>query len=630
MILTPDRFEAADVTECRCRACGELRLITDYRECPVAAPLYMDFCLRCEKQYGTLLLYQRYGAYGTKEIAEAVYSTDRIPESRRSPEQARLLITASVTASPLTREELATQELARRELARRRLVMFVSAMKPDYKAGWVHHDLCRHLEQFVRDVEDGKAPRLMLFLPPRIGKSELASDQLPAWVFGKHPDWPIIATSYAQSLPLKFSRNIRDRVRSPEFAAIFPDTKIRDDAAGIEEWLTTADGGYKAAGIGTGVTGFGGKILIVDDPVKDEEEAQSETIRDNTYSWYKSTFSTRALPGAGILVIQTRWHYDDLSGRLLNDDKALIDAGVPEWERQNWKVVAYEALAEEDEHLMADGTVYRGTPPADEPVLRLLRRRGEALHPERYSTDTMRRLRNSLPSSTWNALYQQKPTPDEGDFFKREQFVYRWLDPAYRSQCTIFMTVDYAISKKSRRDYTAMGVFALDANDDLYLLTVRRARMGANEIIENVVDLCRQYKPHIYAGERGQIHEAVWPMIDAQLMRERIMISVDESLVPVQDKEVRARPLQGRMQRKKLILSYDELTKPAVYDALEREMLQFPSGPNDDMVDMMSWAARLAYNVPLPRKREIAAQRSWKDRIPELASGRKPQSYMAG
>lgn len=623
-----DVIVPVEVTSCRCRACGEERLLTDYREFPMNRELLMDFCIRCEGQYSTLMLYRRYGAYGTQEIIDAVFSADRTPEKRRDELQTRLLVQANTQASQLTREEVVQKELARRELARRRLIMFVTAMKPDYSAGWVHHDICRHLEAFVRDVEDGKSPRLMLFLPPRIGKSELASDQLPSWVLGKHPEWPIIASSYAQSLPLKFSRNIRDRLKDPEYKAIFPDTELRSDATGIEEWLTTKGGGYKAAGIGTGITGFGGKILIVDDPVKDEEEAQSDKIRDNTYGWYQSTFSTRLAPGGGILVIQTRWHFDDLSGRLLADDQKLAAMGVPEHERQNWKVVSYEALAEQDEHLLPDGTVHQGSLVDGLEAIRLLRRRGDALHPERYPTDAMKRLRNSLPSSTWNALYQQKPTPDEGEFFKRQQFIYRWLDPAYRSLCATFMTVDYAISKKARRDYTVMGVFALDADDDLYLIDARRSRMGSIEIAENVLDLVLKHKPQVYAGEQGQIHSAVWPIIDAKLRGARQMISVDDSLTPIQDKEIRARPLQARMQQKKLILSYDTDVKPDVYDAIERELLQFPNGVNDDCVDVLAWAARLAINMPLPSRRAPPKQDSWKDRLHKLQ--RNTHSHMAG
>ncbi|HRO61639.1 MAG TPA: terminase family protein, partial [Burkholderiaceae bacterium] len=458
-------------------------------------------------------------------------------------------------------------------------------------------------------------------MPPRAGKSALASDMFPSWVLGKHPDWPIIASSYAQSLPVGFSRNIRDRIQDPEHRAIFPDLLLRSDAKGVEEWKTTKGGGYTAAGVGTGITGKGFMIGIIDDPIKDQEEADSEVIRNNAWGWYQSTFRTRAAPGAGILVINTRWHWHDVSGRALEQDEELKKAGVPVEERENWEVVSYPAIAEGDEHLMRDGSIELDPLDVSE-SLRLLRRKGEALHPERYPLPELQKLKNNLSSSIWNALYQQKPTPDEGDFFIKDDMKYRWLDPAYRPLCRIFMTVDYAIGKKQRNDYTVMGVWALDSNDDLYLLEGRRGRWKTQEIVDNVVALVERHKPEVYAGEQGQIHLAVWPLIEQALVQKRLFISVDETLVPIQDKEVRARPLQSRMQRRKLFFSFDDGTKPEFYDLLEREFLQFPNGANDDIVDMSAWGARLAQNIALPTQKAPPRKESWQAKLKAATSSR--------
>lgn len=622
------KFELpAAPTSVICRACGQDRDLSLYRFFRTKPePVYMDFCSDCEKREGTVTLYRRFNAYGTPEISATVFAANRVPEARRTPEQVRLLVQPAPTPEPATTEEMLQQEMARRELCRRRLIYFVKTMMPAYTPGWVHQDICRRLEKFVKDVEEGKSPRLMLAMPPRSGKSQLASDMFPSWVLGKHPEWGIIGSSYAQSLPITFSRAIRDRLADMEYRCIFGDTAIRKDASGVEEWKTTRGGGYKAAGVGVGLTGFGGNILIADDLIKDAEEAASDIIRENTYQWYQTVFRTRLAPGGGILLIGTRWHWHDPQGRALEMDEQLKKAGVPDYERENWEVVSYPAIAEHDEYLMPDGSIEHDAEPAD--ALRLLRRKGEALHPERYPLSELQKIKNITTTTNWSALYQQNPTPEEGDFFLKDDLRYRWLDPAFRPLCRVFMTVDYAISEKRRGDWTVMGVFALDHNDDLYVLEIRRGRWGTMQIAENAVALVEKHKVEIYAGEQGAIHMAVWPTIERELARKRLYVSVDETLVPIQDKETRARPLQGRVQRNKLFFCHEFGVRPEIYDLTERELLQFPHGVNDDIVDMLAWGGRLAMNISLPTVRApVVERKSWKDKLRALSSG--PSTFMA-
>lgn len=608
----------------KCRSCGQERVFDDYRFFRVSVEdrSYMDFCVHCEKEHGTATLYRRFNAYGTPEIITAVFAALRVPEARRTSEQARLLVEPKPKVEPATNEDLVRQEIGRREMARRRLIYFTTTMMPSYQPGWVHQDICRRLERFMRDIEAGLSPRLMIFMPPRAGKSQLASDMFPSWILGHHPEWGIIASSYAQSLPLDFSRSIRDRLDDPDYTAIFPDTKLRSDAKGIEAWKTTKGGGYIAAGVGTGITGKGYHVGIVDDPIKDDEQAQSEVVRDGTFKWYQSVFRTRAAPGAGILFINTRWHFDDPSGRLIAADEELEKIGVPSYERENWDVVSYAALAETDEHLMRDGTILKGEVDSEDDVLRTLRRKGEALHPERYSRGDLVKIRNTFASSMWNALYQQSPSPEDGDFFRKDDFRYRWLDPAYRPLCRRFVTTDYAIKKNQRNDFTVAVAWALDAGDDLYVLEIRRGRWGTLEIARNVADMVASHDAETYAGEQGAIHEAVWPIIKQELDVLRKYPSVDETLVPIQDKETRARPLQGRMQRHKLYFSYDTAERPDYYDVAERELLQFPNGVHDDIVDAMAWGARLALNISLPSTQRLPArQKSWTDKLRATSGG---------
>lgn len=598
-----------------CRCCGEERTLDEYRVYKSNPLMRMDFCITCERRHGTMQCYRRFNAYGTPEITQAVFSAARTPAGRRSADQARLIMEPSDVRAPESHEELIKQEIARRELCRRRLVYYVQQMMPEYMPGWFHQDLCRRLEKFMRDVEEERSPRLIVAVPPRHGKSKLASDMFPSWVLGKHPEWPIILASYNQDLPLDNSRSIRDRLNSGEHRAIYPDARVRSDAKGVEHWKTTKDGGVKAIGVGGGLTGFGGKILIADDLIKDAEAAGSELILKNTWDWYQMVFRSRLAPGGGILLIGTRWHWNDPSGRAIEIDEEAIKAGVPDWERENWDIISYPAIAEGDEYLMRDGSIQTDPEDPAGTTVRLLRAKGGALHPERYPVSEMRKIKNTLTPTNWSALYQQKPTPEEGSFFIRDNFRYMWLDPAYRSLCRIFMCVDYAIGKKTRNDYTVMGVFALDSQDNLWVLDIRRGRWGTDEITQNVVSLVKLWKPEVYAGERGQIHMAVWPVIQKALAKDRLYISVDETLVPIQDKETRARPLQGRMQQRKLLFSYDGHTKPDIYDSTERELLQFPNGAHDDIVDCLAWGARLALQTSLPRSKAPPAKKGWEETL---------------
>jgi predicted phage terminase large subunit-like protein len=196
------------------------------------------------------------------------------------------------------------QLLARRILARRRLLQFTLLTYPTYLAGWVHEDICRRLEKFSTDIAAGKSPRLMLLMPPRHGKSELASVRFPAWHLGHYPHHEIINVGYNLDLPMVFSRKVRELVRDPLYLAIFPNTNLDPESQSVEKWITKAGGGFMAAGVGGGITGKGAHALIIDDPIKNQVEADSVAVRDNLMDWYQSTAYTRLAPGGGILIIQ--------------------------------------------------------------------------------------------------------------------------------------------------------------------------------------------------------------------------------------------------------------------------------------------------------------------------------------
>ena len=203
-------------------------------------------------------------------------------------------------------QKRAEKELALRILSRKRLLPFVEKFNPDYHAGWVHKDICKRLEKFSEQVENKESPRLMLFMPPRHGKSTLASIAFPAWHLGRHPNHEFISCSYSGSLAMNFSRKVRHLLREHVYKKIFENTKLDKDSQSVESWNTTTGGGYVAAGVGGGITGKGANILLIDDPVKNREDAESDNNRDAIWDWYTSTAYTRLSPGGDILVILTR------------------------------------------------------------------------------------------------------------------------------------------------------------------------------------------------------------------------------------------------------------------------------------------------------------------------------------
>lgn len=194
--------------------------------------------------------------------------------------------------------------MAKRVLARRSLVQFTKRFYPQYNPGWVHHDIARRLEKFMKDVEDKKSPRLMLLVPPRHGKSELVSIRFPAFVLGHHPEWEVINCGYNLDLPMKFSRKVREIARDPGYKPLFERAQLDPDSQSAEAWNTTAGGGFTAAGVGGGITGKGATVLIIDDPIKNQEEADSITTRDGLWDWYWSTAYSRLAPGGGVLLVQ--------------------------------------------------------------------------------------------------------------------------------------------------------------------------------------------------------------------------------------------------------------------------------------------------------------------------------------
>lgn len=417
--------------------------------------------------------------------------------------------------------------------ARNSLLGFTEYTNPVYERANHHEQIAAKLEA----VERGEIDRLMIFMPPRHGKSELASKRFPAWCLGRKPTRQIIAASYNSDLANDFGRNVRNIVAEPEFAQVFPNVSLAADSQAANRMNTNHGGAYVAAGVGTAVTGRGAHIALIDDPFKDREEADSERRRELVWDWYRSTLYTRLMPGGAIVLIQTRWHEDDLAGRIL------------EQEASQWNVLELPAIDDA----------------------------GAALWPEWYNETALARIKATVGPREWSALYQQRPQPDEGTFFRREWFREWDRLPNLR----YYGTSDYAVTDGGG-DYTVHRVWGVDPAGDIYRVDGWRAQTASDEWIERKLDLIAKWKPLAWFGEGGVIQKAVEPMLRRR-MRERNVHCRLEWLPSVADKPTRARSFQAMAATGRVHF------EPG---ADLSEFLVFPAGKHDDDVDTASLIGR--------------------------------------
>lgn len=488
---------------------------------------------------------------------------------------------------------LADAELARRELARRRLLPFMVRFNPEYKAGWVHKVICAELEEFEQAVIAEKSPRLIIEMGPRHGKSEPVSRNFPAWFLGRNPGKEVIAASHTASLSMDFSRKVRGIVRNPSFKPVFKECELDPDIQSAEQWKTTRGGTYTAVGVGSAVVGKGAHVLIIDDPLKGAEDAESFSTREAIKNWYQTEAYTRLAPGGGVLIIMQRWHDDDLVGHLLKKE-----AEVPDDEKEGWKVVRFPAIAIEDE---------------------TYRRAGEALHPERYPLKALERIRRNMTPRQWEALYQQNPVPDTGTYFTTDMI--RYYDPEDcppLAEMNTYATWDLAIGEKEQNDYSASFTGGLSRNDDLYILDRVKERMPSHDIVEALLDKQKLWKAQVVGLERGHIQMTLGPYLSKRMAERRQMGFLLHPLtIGRRDKQARARSIQGRMQQGKVLFPRNA---PWVMDVV-RELLQFPNGAHDDQVDALAYLGLMLDEMVVTRPKPEPVKKGWVDRLKKPVVG---------
>lgn len=397
-------------------------------------------------------------------------------------------------------------------------------------------------------------------MPPGSAKSTYTSLLFAPWWMARNPDKHILASSYSADLAERWSRKVRGLVE--EHGATLG-LSLSKDLQSVGHWGLTSGGEYRAAGVGGSITGFRAWLGLIDDAVKNREEADSETMRERTWEWFVADYETRLVPEAPLIVIGTRWHDDDMYGRIL---ARAAEIG------EHWEVVKLPAFATD------------GDP--------LGRKPGEPLWPEWQSKEALEMERARKGPREWSALYQQEPTPEGGLYFERE-----WLKleraPALQHM-RIIGASDYAVTEGGG-DYTVHVIGGLAPDGTLHILDVYRRQASADQWIEAFVALLKVWKPVSWGEEEAMILKSVGPFIDRRLSRENIWVH-RKGFRPVSDKPTRARTLQAMMAQGKIAVDPD---RPWLAGLLA-EMLSFPAGKTDDQVDALAILAQLSQDLPPP------------------------------
>jgi len=406
------------------------------------------------------------------------------------------------------------------------------------------------LSSSLEAIERGELKRLIVSMPPRHGKSELVSLRFPCWYLAKHPKDYIVEAGYAESIALTHSRQARDIFISPKLSRLFPDIRYRPERAAQEkiiperqaahEWGTKQGGSYYAVGIGGGLTGRGFNIGIIDDPIKDEEEAASQTIRDKVWEWYQKVFRTRAEPDASIIVVMTRWHQDDLVGRLLK--RAHDDPTADQW-----KILHFPAL-----------------------------KNGEALWPGRYSANDLKQIRSSIGSRAFESLYQGNPTVAEGQIIKREWWKYYRERPQFER---VIHSWDTAFKDKSQNDYSVCTVWG-ETYNSYYLLEVWQGKVEFPELKRVAKALYDRDKPEYVIVEDKASGQSLIQELRANTRMPVLPVKVDTNKV------ARANSITPLIEAGKVLLPENA---PWLFDYVE-ELSAFPNAEHDDQVDSTTQA----------------------------------------
>jgi predicted phage terminase large subunit-like protein len=437
-----------------------------------------------------------------------------------------------------------SREDLRTSAARDSLRWFTARMFPGYQTAPHILTLIAEIEQAVATSDS----RLIITMPPRHSKSLHVSENLPAWYLGRNPDHRVIGASHTQELANTFSRRVRNKISDPRYP--FPAVAIAGDKAAVKAWdIDGHYGGYYAVGVGGSPTGHGANLIIIDDPIKNQADADSETVRDALWEWYTGTIRTRLEPGGSIIVTATRWHDDDLTGRLIAAEATGGEA---------WRHIHMPALSGD----------------------------GEALWPGRWPVAALEATRSAVGSRVWQAQYQGNPQATEGGTFKRHWWRRYAALPEDISRVEV--TVDSAFKTGVANDFTAMAAWAADRRGNAYLVRCWRERVEFPELIGLGMTA--------WQWTRDRFPGMGVPLVveDKASGQSAIQVWKRENRIPVIAHPVKAN--ESKIARAEATTPYVEGGRvfipeyaPWLPDWLD-EHDRFPTGAHDDQVDTTAMA----------------------------------------
>jgi predicted phage terminase large subunit-like protein len=422
-----------------------------------------------------------------------------------------------------------------------------------------HHQLILAEMQRCMTTPHG---RLMIMAPPGSAKSTYATVVAPSWFLGTNPGKRVILASYGDDLARRHGRRTRQLLRSAEAIGILQ-CSLDPEARAANEFSLTNASEYLACGILAGVTGNRANGIVIDDPIKGREQADSQVVRDNTFAAYEDDLLTRLIPGGWVVIINTRWHEDDVSGRILPANWAGESGDILCRDGNTWRVLCLQAQC--------------ATP--TDPLRREI---GEMLWPEWFDTKHWDQFR--MNRRTWSSLYQQLPAPADGILFRKDDMATYDVAP---DGLRIIGGSDYAVTPDGG-DWTEHGVAGLTEGGDLYILDWWRGQTGPEIWIERKLDLMAKWKPLMWGGEAGPIRRAVEGTLRRR-MTERFVNCRLEWLASVNDKATRAQPIIARAGSGRVFWP-----RAAWVPELQRQCLVFPAGSPDDGVDTLGILGRVA------------------------------------
>lgn len=439
-----------------------------------------------------------------------------------------------------------------------------------------HFFLCNRLQKLYEKVKKGTDQNIDIEVQPQIGKSTTASELFPAWVLGKEA-WPVIVASYGASLAEQKSSNCRDYVSCEAYQMIFPTVKLNPETAAKDFWKTTKGGSYRAVGVGGGLTGMAGKILIADDLFKDAADAGSETMRESTWKWFMTVFLSRKQDPSAVCLVNTRWHIDDVAGRVEKNFLADRDAEKDTKDYDQWEFLRFPAFAMEDEYI--EGVLFRKV--------------GEVLCPERFSHDSMVRRRNATAVHEWSALYMQTPILKENAKFRDEWFRYYDQADIKTKELNWYIFIDPASSKKKGADNTVIRAIGKErATGYWYFGDEIAGHLDPGQTVDAVFLMVKQYPGSKVWIEGVAYQRTLEYWVREKQRKDQVYFTVELlERKQVQSKEDR---IEGLIPLYKNGLIFH---RPGADKDYEMELLAFPMGNHDDRIDAVSFGLDVVPNT---------------------------------